>query len=100
MNKTERILKELSELCEQAGVMGATINYSVHSEKFYLHFPLNIKENDVISRGICEHRDTMEEAAIAAVEALRGKILVSRADGEIKNIYFYLSEEAHNGQST
>ena len=69
-------------------------------EKAIIHFPLDIKENDVITRGICEHRDTMEAAAIAAIEALRGKVLVSRAGGEIKDIYFYLPEEIYNGQST
>jgi len=93
MNKTERILKTLSGLCAQNGAMDATINYSVYSGQFYLTLPCEIKEG-ICLRGICEHRESIEAAAIAAIEAIKDKLLIFNAYGENrKEVYFCMQEE-------
>jgi len=93
MNRTERILKMLNELCRKNEVMNAAITYSTHSGQFYLTLPCEIKEG-ICLRGICEHRDTIEEAAVAAVEAIKDKLLIFNAYRENrKEVYFCLQEE-------
>ena len=100
MNKAERVLKMLTELCAKNEAADVAIKYSTHSGQFYLTLPCEIKEG-ICLRGICEHRDTIEAAAIAAVEAIKGKLLIFNAYRENrKEVFFYLPEEAHNGQST
>ena len=95
MNKTESILKALSELCAQIGSGDATINYSVYSKQFYIHFPCDIKEG-IGSHSVCEHRDTIEEAAMAAIKAIQGKPLVFNVGGERKEVFFYSMQEGSN----
>jgi len=88
MDRAEKILKSLSDLCYQCGTIGATINYSTYSKKYYLHIPCEIKDG-IVLRGVVEHRDTIEEAAEAIIEAIEGKLLVFNASSESRKEVFF-----------
>jgi len=55
--------------------INTTIKFSHVSKQWYVHTEAEVKEG-IILRGICEHRNSVEECVIAFNEAIKGVSLV------------------------
>ena len=84
----EKILKQLTELCESVGAGQPTINYSTTSKQFYLSTPIEVKDGICLKSDPC-HENTIEAACLSYLQSITGKLLVFNASNENRKEVFF-----------